>query len=77
MKSIQVTLDEQLLMELDESEDVKRDGRSAVIRCAVREYLRRRRRRSVAEQYRRAYAGSNELGVELEGWEEEGQWPLD
>jgi metal-responsive CopG/Arc/MetJ family transcriptional regulator len=77
MKGIQITIDEQLLMELDESEEAKRDGRSAVLRRALREYLRRRRRRSVAEQYHRAYAGSNELGVELEGWEEEGEWPLD
>jgi metal-responsive CopG/Arc/MetJ family transcriptional regulator len=77
MKAIQVTFDEQLLSELDESEEVKRDGRSAVLRRAVQEYLRRRRRRSIAEQYHRAYAGTNSLDAELEGWEEQGEWPLD
>ncbi len=76
MKPIQVTFDEQLLIELDECEEVKRDGRSAVLRRAVQEYLQRRRRRSIAEQYRRAYAGANNLGEELEGWEEQGEWPL-
>lgn len=77
MKAIQVTFDEQLLSELDESEEVKRDGRSAVLRRAVQEYLRRRRRRSITEQYRRAYAGTKRLDAELEGWEEQGEWPID
>ena len=77
MRAIQVTFDEQLLSELDESEEVKREGRSAVLRRAVHEYLRRRRRRSIAEQYRRAYAETNRVDTELEDWEEQGEWPLD
>ena len=77
MKAIQATFDEQLLEELDESEEVKRHGRSAVLRRAAQEYLRRSRRRSIAEQYRKAYAGANSLGTEFEGWEEQGEWPLD
>jgi metal-responsive CopG/Arc/MetJ family transcriptional regulator len=75
MKAIQVTFDEQLLAELDGNEEVKRDGRSAVLRRAIKEYLRRSRRRSIAEQYRRAYAGVKGLGEEFDGWEELGEWP--
>lgn len=75
MKPIQVSFDEELLEELDESEEVKREGRSAVLRRAVKEYLQRRRRRAIADQYRRAYGQERGLGEEYEGWEEQGEWP--
>jgi hypothetical protein len=41
---------------LDNDEEVKREGRSAVIRRAVADYLRKRRRVTIAEAYRRAYS---------------------
>lgn len=75
MKAIQISFDEDLLEELDETEEVKREGRSAVLRRAVEEYLERRRKRSIAEQYRRAYGEKGGLGEEFEGWEDQGQWP--
>jgi metal-responsive CopG/Arc/MetJ family transcriptional regulator len=75
MKAIQITFDETLLQELDETEEVRREGRSAVLRRAVAEYLRRRRRYSISEQYARAYGSSPGLGDEFEGWEDQGQWP--
>lgn len=73
MKAIQVTLDERLLAELDADDEVKRDGRSAVLRRAAAEYLRRKRRASIAEAYRRGYRGG--AGRELEDWADEGTWP--
>jgi metal-responsive CopG/Arc/MetJ family transcriptional regulator len=74
MKAIQVTFDEDLLARLDADPETKRDGRSAVLRRAAQEYLRRRRKRGIADQYARAYArgASNELA----GWEDEGLWPV-
>ena len=75
MKAVQVTLDEALLARLDADDEVRRDGRSAVLRRAVDEYLRRRRRRTVAEQYAKAYAGGSGLKPEFDGWEEQGEWP--
>lgn len=75
MRAIQVTLDEQLLARLDADEEVRRDGRSAVIRRATAEYLRRRRRQAIAAAYARAYGGDAGLGKEFEGWEDEGAWP--
>ena len=75
MKPVQISFDEELLEELDESEEVKREGRSAVLRRAVKEYLQRRRRRAIADQYRRAYGQDGGLGEEYEGWEEQGEWP--
>ena len=75
MKAIQITVDEDLLRELDATEEVRRDGRSAAMRRAVAEYLQRRRHEAVAKQYRKAYGGSGGLGNEFAGWEDQGQWP--
>jgi metal-responsive CopG/Arc/MetJ family transcriptional regulator len=76
MKSIQITFDEKLLKELDETEEVRQEGRSAVLRRAVAQYLRNRRRWMISEKYRQAY-GANRPTVddELRGWEEEQVWP--
>ena len=75
MKSIQVLVDELLLRRLDADDEVKRDGRSAVLCRAAYEYLRRRRAKRVAEAYRKGYGGGKGLGTEFAGWESEGSWP--
>jgi len=75
MKAVQVTLDDDLLARLDADEDVQREGRSAVLRRAADEYLRRRRKRAIASQYAKAYGASPDLGAEFSGWEDEGTWP--
>jgi metal-responsive CopG/Arc/MetJ family transcriptional regulator len=75
MRAIQVTLDDELLARLDADEEVRRDGRSAVLRRAADEYLRRRRKRAIADQYARAYRTKPGLGGEFAGWEDEGAWP--
>ena len=74
MKAIQVTVDEKLLVRLDRDPDVKRFGRSAVFRRAVNDYLRTRRRQTIADGYKRAY-GSGRPDADLHGWDEEGVWP--
>jgi len=73
MKAIQITLDEKLLNQLDRDDEVKKMGRSAVIRHALAAYLGKKRRHSVAESYRRGYA--KEIEAELSGWADEGVWP--
>jgi metal-responsive CopG/Arc/MetJ family transcriptional regulator len=75
MKPIQVMFDEELLKRLDADREVRRVGRSAVLRRAAAEYLRRSRRRRIAEAYRRAYAGPDGLGEEFAGWADEASWP--
>jgi metal-responsive CopG/Arc/MetJ family transcriptional regulator len=75
MKAIQVTLDDALLARLDADEEVRRDGRSAVIRRAADEYLRRRRKRAIADQYAKGYAADGGVGREFAGWEDEAAWP--
>jgi hypothetical protein len=68
-------MDERLLARLDADPLVKRDGRSAVLRRAAEHYLAARRAKTVADEYRRAYAASDHLGAEWAGWENEGAWP--
>ena len=75
MKAIQVMLDEDLLARLDASAEVREEGRSAVLRRAAAEYLDRRRREAIADQYRQAYSAGAGLGEEFEGWEDQGVWP--
>lgn len=76
MKAIQITFDEDLLAELDASEETRRDGRSAVLRRAAGEYLARRRRSEIAERFARAYGKEPGLGDEYAGWEDQGRWPV-
>jgi metal-responsive CopG/Arc/MetJ family transcriptional regulator len=75
MKVIQITMDEKLLQRLDANDETRREGRSAVFRRAVKEYLDRQRRRTITTGYRRAYSAEAGLCKEFEGWEEEGSWP--
>jgi len=75
MKPIQIMIDEKPLQRLDADEEVRRAGRSAVLRRAAVEYLRRSRAKRIAEAYQRAYRGTGGLGNEFAGWEDEASWP--
>jgi metal-responsive CopG/Arc/MetJ family transcriptional regulator len=75
MKPIQILIDEPLLRRLDADAEVRRLGRSEVLRRAASEYLRRSRARRIAAGYRRAYGTEAGLGEGWAGWEEEGSWP--
>lgn len=75
MKPIQVLFDEPLLRRLDDDDEVRRDGRSAVLRRAAAAYLRQRRSRRITDAYRRGYADGHGLGEEWAGWDREGSWP--
>lgn len=68
-------VDEGLLGRLDATEEVQKEGRSAVLRRAVEAYLRQRMRASIVTQYRKAYRGDKGLGKEFAGWEGQGAWP--
>ena len=74
MKPVQVMMEEGLLKALDADEEVRRLGRSAVLRKIVAEYLERERRRAILREYRAAY-GAGGLEKEFGGWEEQGEWP--
>jgi metal-responsive CopG/Arc/MetJ family transcriptional regulator len=64
-RSVQISLDEELLREIDRRPETKRDGRSAVIKRALQLYLDRKQRESIDENYARAY-GSRTRGTGTE-----------
>jgi hypothetical protein len=68
--------DDVLLARLDADDEVRQMGRSAVLRRAAAEYLRRRRIKKTADAYRQAYGGSTSaVDSEFAGWPDEGAWP--
>ncbi|MFW6211628.1 MAG: ribbon-helix-helix protein, CopG family [Spirochaetota bacterium] len=75
MKAVQVMFDESLLRRLEEDREVRRIGRSAVVRRAVARYLRDAERESIERQYNEAYGNGSGIGEELDEWSEEGAWP--
>ena len=77
MKAIQVTFDEELLERFDRHPTVRERGRSAVLREAAVDYLRRQDAEEIARRYRSGYRHTASLDDELEGWAAEGVWPAD
>lgn len=75
MKAIQVTFDEALLERLDRHPEVRERGRSAVLREATVEYLKRQDAEEIARRYRAGYCDNTALDDEFEGWVAEGAWP--
>ena len=75
VKTIQVTFDETLLERLDRHPAVRKRGRSAVLREAARDFLRRRETEEVDRRYAVGYGGSDSVQTELRGWDREGVLP--
>ncbi|MXY67013.1 MAG: ribbon-helix-helix protein, CopG family [Acidobacteriia bacterium] len=75
MKAIQVTFDESLLERLDSHPAVKQRGRSAILRDAAIDYLRKQERAEIDRLYGEGYGETNSVESELLGWDEEGVWP--
>ena len=75
MKAIQISIEESLLERLDRHSEVKKRGRSAVLRQAASEFLARSADAEIANQYRAGYADRDGLGDEFNGWPGEGEWP--
>jgi len=55
MKVVQISIGEPLLRQIDRHPEARRHGRSAFLRKAAQEYLRRKREEEIDESYRRAY----------------------
>ena len=74
MKAIQVMFDETLLARLDAFEDVRRDGRCALLRRAAEQFLHRREQELIDERYRTAYEDVDVPDAEFVDWEHQGAW---
>ena len=77
MRPVQLMFDERLLAKLDADEDVRKVGRSAVLRRIVNDYLRGKNESLIDTRYRKGYADGKGLGPDFDGWEEEGVWPTE
>jgi metal-responsive CopG/Arc/MetJ family transcriptional regulator len=75
MKTIQITIDQELLHLIDNDEESIKKGRSAFLRQAVRYYLEQKRLKSISEKYRSGYSQALEKDDDLNIWEDEQVWP--
>lgn len=75
MQIVQIVLDKDLLDAADEVAKLTKRNRSALVRDALREHLRRLELRASEERDRRGYARQAQADVEARGWEAEAAWP--
>ena len=75
-KSVQISIDRELLARIDRDPQAKKQGRSAFMRDAVELYLATKHRRDVDRQIATAYRDkSRDLLVDAEAWIKEQVWP--
>jgi metal-responsive CopG/Arc/MetJ family transcriptional regulator len=75
METIQVVLDSELLHAADSAAKRARVNRSALVRTALREHLRRLDIKELEEQERRAYQRQPQDAEEVERWARVAVWP--
>ena len=75
METIQVVLDKKLLRAADAAAKRQKLNRSALIRQALREHLKRMSELERELQDRRGYLQQPQTDEELAGWEEIAAWP--
>lgn len=77
METIQVVLDAKLLKAADLAAKRRKLNRSALIRQALQEHLRRLHVADLEERDRRGYQAQPQLLDEYRPWEEAAAWPGD
>jgi metal-responsive CopG/Arc/MetJ family transcriptional regulator len=75
MQIVQIVLDEKLLHAADQAAKRTRQNRSAMVRDALREHLRRLELRASEERDRQGYSRRPQGDAEARGWESEAMWP--
>jgi metal-responsive CopG/Arc/MetJ family transcriptional regulator len=77
METIQVVLDKKLLQAADQVARRTKRNRSALVRDALREHLRRLEVRAREERDRQGYSRQPQTADESLGWEAEATWPAE
>lgn len=77
METIQVVLDAKLLKAADVAAKRQKVNRSALIRQALQEHLRRLQVLDLEERDRRGYQAQPQQVEEYRAWEEAAAWPED
>lgn len=75
MKPVQILMDDELLAALDADSEVRRVGRSKVLRRLAERYLEQRRQAEIDARYAGGYGDGARVAEELDGWTEAGTWP--
>lgn len=74
METVQIVLDEALLKAADSAARRTRQNRSALVRDALREHLKRLEIRAMEERDREGYAQHPHAQQESQLWEQEAAW---
>jgi metal-responsive CopG/Arc/MetJ family transcriptional regulator len=77
METIQVVLDSKLLQAAERAARRTKLNRSALIRVAIREHLKRLETLELEERDRKGYQIALPQNAELSRWESEAAWPAD
>jgi metal-responsive CopG/Arc/MetJ family transcriptional regulator len=77
MQTIQVVLDEQLLTATDDAARRARLNRSALVRDALRQYLKRLHVEDLERRDRAGYEREPDTAADLALWEGAAAWPPD
>jgi len=75
METIQVVLDSELLRATDGAARRARVNRSALVRRALREHLKRLETQNMEGRDRRGYLEHPDNPTEVAGWEQVAAWP--
>jgi ribbon-helix-helix CopG family protein len=75
MRIVQIVLDEKLLHAADQAAKRTKRNRSALVRDALREYLRRLELRASEERDRQGYLRHSQADTEAPSWESAAAWP--
>jgi metal-responsive CopG/Arc/MetJ family transcriptional regulator len=75
MQIIQIVLDKKLLHAADQAAKRTKRNRSALMRDALREHLRRLELRAAEERDRLGYSRPPQADAESRSWEAEAMWP--
>ncbi len=75
MQTIQIVLDEELLTAADRAAKQQQLNRSALVREALRAYLKRLRVQEMEARDRAGYQNHPDEAGELDAWERVAAWP--
>jgi metal-responsive CopG/Arc/MetJ family transcriptional regulator len=77
METVQIVLDKKLLQAADKAARRTKQNRSALVRDALREHLRRLEIRVLEERDREGYRRHPQTLNEVRLWEAEAAWPAE
>jgi metal-responsive CopG/Arc/MetJ family transcriptional regulator len=75
MQIVQIVLDKKLLYAADQAAKRTKRSRSALVRDALREHLRRLQLRANEDRDCHGYSRHSQVDAETRGWEAEAAWP--